>query len=406
MSLRLRFFLSAMLLVLAGVVPLGIYGFRFIDESMELWHDAEVRAALELSLQNEKEPHLRKDLTNALIRYNQLGALRRPLEREALVMGLSLIALVLLLSAAMSWLLAYQLTRPVRSLASAAKRIAMGDLSLQVPPTNVREMSELVDAFNEMTHGLREYRAALSAAERRAAWQDIARAIAHEIKNPLTPMRLTTQRLQERFQDNRERFEETFLRSSEMILAEIDRLERLANAFSSFARMPAASLSPMDLRDVGEKLTGLYQTEYEAGNLVVVVPEQEVPINGDEEQLLQAAVNLVKNALEATREAAAGADTAGNVTVSVRILEDGARAVLSVEDSGPGIPPDVAGTLFRPYVSTKPDGSGIGLAVVERVVADHGGSAAASNRDSGGARFEIVLPLLGKEDEQRRYRQE
>jgi len=385
MSLRLRFILSAMMLVLAGVLPVGWYAMSAIDQSMRFWHDAQVGDALQQSLVNLDDPVVRKQVNEALIRYKQLGALQRPLERRTLLMGGLLTALILLLATVVSWALAVQLTRPLRSVANAAQKIARGDLTQRVPPSRIREIATLVNAFNDMVTGLRESHEALARAERRAAWQDIARAIAHEIKNPLTPMRLTTQRLRERFTDNRQRFEESFMRSTDMVLAEIDRLERLANAFSTFAKMPAPVLAPMDVRGVVSDMGELFAAEREQGRLELLLPEHPVPIMGDREQLKQALLNLVKNGLEAI-----GAE-GGKVTVSLATARD--EVLIEVRDTGPGIPHEMLKSLFRPYVSTKPGGSGIGLAVVDRVITDHQGRVVARNAAPYGAIFEVRLPL-------------
>jgi nitrogen fixation/metabolism regulation signal transduction histidine kinase len=389
MSLRLRFILSAMLLVLAGVLPIGWYAIGMIDRSIGYWHDAKVGEALQHGLVNVDDAEIRKEVNDALIRYKQIGALQRPLQRTMLIMGGAFTALILLLASILAWLLAVRMTRPLRSVAQAAQKIAQGDLSHTVPAAHVREIAVLVDAFNDMVMGLRDSREALARAERRAAWQDMARAIAHEIKNPLTPMRLTTQRLRERFLDNRSRFDESFMRSTDMILSEIDQLERLANAFSSFAKMPAPVLEPMDAREVVNVIGEVYGAERERGRLRLLLPEGPARILGDAARLQQALMNLVKNALEAV------GDAEGRVTVALRTTED--EVIIEVDDTGPGIPEEVLADLFRPYVSTKPGGSGIGLAVVDRVITDHQGRVEAFNRKPHGATFAVHLPRAGHE---------
>jgi len=393
--MRFRFVASALVLLLAGVLPISWYAIDTIDASMAFWQDAEVGDALERSLRELDDPGTREEANRALVRYRQVGALQGPLKRQIVVVGLGILAITVALAAAVSVVLGAQLTRPLRSVAGAAQRIAEGDLGQSVPPSKIREVAALVDSFNEMVVGLRQSTEALARAERRAVWQDIARAIAHEIKNPLTPMRLTTQRLQEQHQLNRERFDETFQRSTEVILDEIDRLEQLANAFSSFARMPAPAMRPMDLREVVAGVSELFAADRERGVLSVDAPSDPVPIVGDPQQLEQVVVNLVKNGLEAL-------DTAdGRVRVGVGTRASESQATLTVTDDGPGIPENLLATIFQPYVSTKADGSGIGLAVVERVIADHQGRVAASNVAPRGAMFEICLPLAesGADDE-------
>jgi len=385
MSLRLRFIISAMLLVLAGIAPISLYAVNAVDRSIAVWHDAAVGEALQRSLIALDDPAARQQVRDALVRYKQLGALQRPLERTTLILGGTLAVMTLVLAAAMAWIMSVEFTRPMRSVAHAAQRIAQGDLTQSVPPSRIREVGALVDAFNDMVVGLRESREALARAERRAAWQDIARTIAHEIKNPLTPMRLTTQRLRARFVDNRGRFDESFMRSTEMILAEIDRIERMVNDFSGFAKMPAPVMAPLDLGDVLSRVADLFVAERERGRLRVTLPSGPVPTMGDRQQIEQAILNLVKNGLEAVAEAG------GAVVASLEVRDD--RATITVRDDGPGIASAVLDRIFQPYVTTKPGGSGIGLAVVERVVTDHWGKVEARNIEPHGAMFLVTLPI-------------
>ena len=385
MSLRLRFVIAAMVLLLSGIIPIGWYAISAIDRSISVWHDAEVRTALQDAVVAVDDTSVRGDLNDALVRYQQLGALQRPMERTIIVVGVGVALVTILLAVVIALVLATQFTRPLRSVSGAARIIAdEGDLRHTVPPARIPEISVLVDSFNDMVRSLRDSRAALTRAERRAAWQDIARTIAHEIKNPLTPMRLTTERLRERFTDNRDRFDKGFMRSTEMILTEIDRLERLASGFSSFAKMPAPILRPLDLREVALEVGELLEAQ--AGReLRVDVPGDVVPVMGDREQLEQAVLNLAKNGLEAVDP------EDGRVAISLSV--DAGRAVLIVSDDGPGISANVLDMIFQPYVSTKSGGSGIGLAVVERVIIDHHGRVAAENIEPTGAKFEISVPL-------------
>mgnify|MGYP000846387732 FL=1 len=385
MSLRARFILSAMILLLAGMLPMGWFAMRSIDKTIRVWHDAQVGAALQQSLTHVENEAVRRQVNEALIRYNQLGALQRPMQWQLVIVGLTLAFAIVVLASLAAWFLAVQLTRPLNADAKAAEDFARGDLSHTFPPARIPEIAALVDTFNAMVVSLRQSRAALARAERRAAWQDIARAIAHEIKNPLTPMRLTTQHLRERFQENRPRFEETFIRSTDMILTEIDRLERLANAFSTFAKMPAPVMEPLDLRVLIGQTTDLFPAERDGGRLIVHLPEAPVTVSGDLEQLKQALLNLVKNAFEAPGE--------GERRVELSLASTATDAIVEVKDDGTGIPPDMLERLFQPYITTKSGGSGIGLAIVDRVITDHQGRVTAQNTEQGGALFRVWLPL-------------
>jgi two-component system, NtrC family, nitrogen regulation sensor histidine kinase NtrY len=386
MSLRRRFVILAMMLVFAGLTPISWYAVRSISRGISGWHDEEVGRALLLGMQHVSDPETVEVLEDALLRYQQLAAYRRPAHRQMIVVGLGVAIVTCVLAVLVALLLATQLTHPLRSVSAAARRIAEdGDLVHTVPPSGIDEIAELVESFNDMVVSLRESRAALTRAERRAAWQDIARAIAHEIKNPLTPIRLTTQRLRERFTDNRTAFDDSFMRSTEMILTEIDRLERLANGFSDFAKMPAPNMQQIDLREVVIRVGELLEANASNKVLGLKLPSEPTMVMGDREQLEQAILNLVKNGLEAV------AEDGGRVDVAISVATN--RVSLIVTDNGTGIEPELLDTVFQPYVSAKVGGSGIGLAVVERVITDHRGKVVASNVESSGARFEITLPV-------------
>jgi two-component system nitrogen regulation sensor histidine kinase NtrY len=228
-----------------------------------------------------------------------------------------------------------------------------------------------------MAEGLESARHAVQEAEREAAWRDVARKLAHEFKNMLTPMRLSLQMLETEIDALPADRRETSRRGLEAALGEVAHLDRLAEQFSQYARLPEPSLEPLDLAEVARAVADLE-------GAAVSVSGGTAPVRGDRMLLTRAAHNLVRNAREA---GPAGA------TVEVRTAVEDGRAVIEVLDRGPGLPEDQRARAFEPYVSTKKRGSGLGLSLVRDIARRHGGVASLEPRDGGGLRARLLLPL-------------
>ncbi len=287
------------------------------------------------------------------------------------------------------------LARPIRLVADAAERIAAGERSLQIDVKADGEVGRLVAAFNHMTRELTAADTRLRRAVRVAAWKDIARQMAHEIKNPLTPIRMAVEMLRKARDKQLPDFDELFEEETRIVLDEVDRLRRLVEDFSRFARAPRPTPQPLSLPEVVAHVTELH-----AGGSVPVTHAVdgggEFPLlRADRDQLTQVLVNLVANACHAAEERATKDPARGPAKVSVTLSRAGdgfARVV--VEDNGGGIPPEVMERLFEPYVTTKQGGTGLGLAIAYRIVTDHGGTLAAESSPEG-TRFTIRMPFAG-----------
>lgn len=296
---------------------------------------------------------------------------------------LSSAGIFLLTAGAATWvarITARRISRPVHELADAADRVAAGDLSHRAAARAEGEIGDLVSAFNRMTAQLERSRDELLRMERIAAWRDVARRVAHEIRNPLTPVRLAVHRLRSRVPDDEQALE--CLRS---IGEEVDSLARISEAFSEFAAMPEAKFGSADLAQVARSVVELFRDASPSVRVEYDGPDS-LPLVADRDHLRRAATNLVKNASEAL----AGSDRPG--TVRVRVAPEGTRAVLEVCDDGPGVPPEIRGSLFRPGVSRRAGGSGLGLAMVQRIATDHRGALRWIDRDPGTC-FRLEIPL-------------
>jgi two-component system, NtrC family, nitrogen regulation sensor histidine kinase NtrY len=283
-------------------------------------------------------------------------------------------------------LVARRTARDLDALVEGSLAASRGDLDHRVPVRSKDEVGAVAHAFNFMMEDLKVSKERLVIAERIAAWQEIARRLAHEIKNPLTPIQMAMDTLRKTHKKKHPSFDEILEESTSTVLEEADRLKRLVAEFSDFARMPKPEFGRLDLDEVVRSAVSLYQ-----GAVPVEVRLGGLPlIDADKGQLNQVVLNLVENA----RDAIAGRPN-GQIMVSTRLGDAGDRALLVVEDNGPGVPPDLKDKVFAPYFTTKHarGGTGLGLAIVHRIVNDHGGRIALSDAPGGGARFTIELPL-------------
>jgi nitrogen fixation/metabolism regulation signal transduction histidine kinase len=279
--------------------------------------------------------------------------------------------------------MARRITRPVEALTEGARRVAEGARDVQVTAQASGEVGELVRAFNHMTSELRSTTERLVASERIAAWQEVARRLAHEIKNPLTPIQMSLETLLAAQSAQDARFPTLFRDSAAVVLEEVDRLRRIVDEFSRFARLPKPQLSPVDLGELAQSVLALYATPPEGITLLPTL-QTGVVARADRDQLTQVLVNLVKNAEEAMK------DKGGQVRVRVKGTET--DAIVEVEDTGPGIPPEHRARIFEPYFTTKEGGTGLGLAIAARILQEHGGKLEVGGEPGQGARFSVVLP--------------
>jgi two-component system, NtrC family, nitrogen regulation sensor histidine kinase NtrY len=303
--------------------------------------------------------------------------------RRALAVGLASIAFAMLLGT----LLATRVTRPIEQLHEQAKKLSSGDLAARVEEKRGggEEVEGLVTAFNQMAEDIERGQTRLRQAERVAAWQEIARGLAHELKNPLTPILGAMDVIKKARRLDRPDFDAILQEQSAAVIEEVMRLKELSDAFARFARLPDRKPEPLSLPEMLDHGAALYATKenlelervYEAG-----VPK----VMADRTQIGTVIANLVKNAVEAM-------DSSGKLKLVVRRVGADA-AELVVEDAGPGVSPEIRDRLFTPYVTTKGSrGTGLGLALAHRIVVEHGGTIEAGTSSLGGAAFTVRLPL-------------
>ncbi|HEV2278803.1 MAG TPA: ATP-binding protein [Acidobacteriaceae bacterium] len=293
---------------------------------------------------------------------------------------------ILFAIAASLWIAA-RVSKPIEQLARAASQVAAGDWNARVDIRARDEIGVLAKSFNNMTHELTEQRDRLVQSERVAAWRELARRLAHELKNPLFPLQITVENLVRAHRLPRVQFDEVFLEGTGTLQAEINNLRAIVSRFSDFSKMPEPQLEKMDLREAVQRVIALHAPALEQKHISIgtsISPEP-LRILGDPELLHRALSNLVLNAMDAMPEG-------GTLTISASRSADFAR--VAVADSGPGLSDEECSRLFTPYFTTRQHGTGLGLAIVQSVVSDHRGSITVERPEEGGARFVITLPMV------------
>ena len=299
------------------------------------------------------------------------------------IKAISLVALASVLAAvALGVFISIRTRREFDNLIDAFGRVAGGDLDTTVMAYSEGEFSQLADSFSEMTRKLRLSQERLSTSEKIAAWQSMARKIAHEIKNPLTPIGLSADDLRRSYQEQLPGFGQTLETNTRLIRSEVNRLTRLLDEFVAFARMKLPELQSVSPHVLVGKLQTLYQSEISSGRLVINSQTARVSVRMDQDLIMQVLVNLVKNSLEADESS----------TVQVAFSDEESALRISVTDTGPGFSETVLARQFEPYLSSKKSGSGLGLAVCQRITHDHGGHIELKNRMEAGAEVTVRLP--------------
>ena len=312
-------------------------------------------------------------------------AMARNIRNAAFVTGGGVMLLGLLLATVIS----RRMTRPVEELAVAADRVAAGDWEAAVEVEGQDEIARLAQAFNHMTQELIAQRERLVQTERVAAWRELARRLAHELKNPLFPLQITVENLLRAREHSPQEFDEVFRESSATLLAEIANLKTIIGRFSDFSKMPAPQPQPVQMNELVREVGKLFQAQFQRPNSPKLEAKYELAdrlpeIAADPVLLRRAIENLVLNALDAMPKGGA---------LTFRTAAKGANIRLEMTDTGEGLTAEECARLFTPYYTTKQFGTGLGLAIVQSVISDHQGRIWVTSQKGHGTTFHRELPV-------------
>ena len=320
-----------------------------------------------------------------------LGSSRKELvtlHREILKTAALVALAALLIGLLVSWWVSRRITRPVEELANGARDVASGRWDTHIDVKGSDEIGQLAAAFNDMTKTLASQKEKLVQTERVAAWRELARRLAHELRNPLFPLQITVENLQRARQLGPKQFQEVFSEATATLKAELSNLNTIVGRFSDFSKMPAPQFTRVNVNEVLRNAVRLFEPQFTAVGKPSIATEfflsESLPeIDGDPDLLHRAFQNLVLNALDAM--------PAGG-TITFKSSDAGESVRIEVADTGKGLTPEECSRLFTPYYTTKQLGTGLGLAIVQSVVSDHHGSISVSSEEGCGAAFRIDLP--------------
>jgi len=293
--------------------------------------------------------------------------------------------LFFILAALFAYFISNYITKSLKTIGNKLKETSFEKANNPIDWKSDDEIGQLVNEYNRMLGELNASAGKLAKSERDAAWREMAKQVAHEIKNPLTPMKLNLQYLQKSMEEKSPDWEEKFKRSSNSLIEQIDTLSAIASAFSNFAQMPKSNMAKINVRDILEGSTELFN-ETENTEISINIDEKEsYQFNGDKDQISRVFNNLIKNAIQAIPE-----DRYGKI--DIELIKKGFQIIISIKDNGVGIPKEEYEKIFVPNFTTKGTGMGLGLAMVKKIVENHNGKVWFNSELKMGTTFFISLP--------------
>ncbi|MDD2889133.1 MAG: ATP-binding protein [bacterium] len=392
MTLRSRLILAFALILILAVVPIIMFTSKVAPFNPILGTKGNIESSLENSVANARTPEELCVAEKAIQEYRQSSALLEPLKLEFIKFSILLVCGLFFVSVFIASIYVKYITKPFQELTYVAQKIAGGDISMTLNKSKDKEFNKLTDSFNFMLESLREAREKLKLTERHAAWQEMSRMLAHEIKNPLTALQLSNQRLREKYLTKSDDLPEVIDKTTKIMESEINNFVTLVGKFSEFARLPSPDKKPTNLNEIIKECVGLYEN----------IPDVKFKENYDESipeiiidagQIKQVLKNIIKNAIEAKSEENFEiiVTTKWNIPPRRGLLPEEVEVVIS--NNGNAISEEDLKHLFHPYFTTKEGGSGLGLIISERILVAHNGTIEIENNQDKGARVLIKLPV-------------
>lgn len=330
-----------------------------------------------------------RDIENQLVAYLNLPYFARQTELQIeittfLVALVNIYVLFFVIAVMVTILISRRISKPLQLIRQSISGIRLGKANEKINWTRQDEIGSLITEYNRMIDELSKSALLLVRSEREGAWREMAKQVAHEIKNPLTPMKLSVQYLKKAWDENEENWDQRLARFTKTIIEQIDSLSEIANAFSDFAKMPVQKTEQVDLKHIINNSLELFK-ENTSIKYVLYLPEDEYIVKADKNQMLRAFNNLIKNSIQAI-----GSSKDGQITISVKKSQT--ELIVVFADNGSGIPKDMAEKIFSPSFTTKSSGMGLGLAIVKNIVLNAGGNIWFESKASVGTTFYISIP--------------
>lgn len=383
MSIRFKFIILNFVIIIITVIPLSFFTLRTTEFKLGMKDIPGIEKAIENAVLHTPNEEGKEEAIEALRKYRQMMALIRPLKREFITLTILLSLFIILFSTVLTVLITVRVTTPLRKLEEAAKRLAKGDFPRISGVRTKDEVGNLIRTFNSMSAALEESKKRLRIAEREAAWKDAARAVSHEIRNPLTPIRLATERLREKMSKGEKNIDEVILNTTGMILEEIENLDGIAKSFSEFAKLPEPRKKMDDVNEIIKEVVFLY-SEYEGIEIKQALGENIPQFAIDRDRIKEVLINIIKNSIEAM-------GGGGTIWITSEFNEKEKNLTLSVKDNGCGLTVDPS-LVFIPHFTTKEKGSGLGLAISKRIIEAHNGTIQVKSKEGEGTEFTITIP--------------
>jgi signal transduction histidine kinase len=304
-------------------------------------------------------------------------------ELKEFIARLSLVYLLMLLIAiALAYFLSTYITSSIQTISDRMQRTRLNERNEKIMLGSASsEIEVLVDAYNNMIDQLEESAVKLAKSEREQAWREMAKQVAHEIKNPLTPMRLTVQSFERKFDPTDENIKEKLKEYSQTLIQQIDVMTAIASAFSDFAKMPTQKREKINVVSVVKLALDIFNEDF----ISYVFSKEEMFANLDKTQLIRIVTNLVKNAMQASEKEE-------KPSIEVQVISEGRNIKILVSDNGKGIPEDVKDLIFEPKFTTKSSGMGLGLPMIKNIVEAYDGAISFTSKFGVGTVFTVILP--------------
>lgn len=329
----------------------------------------------------ERGEEFKEDINSLMGYVNQIELAGDLFERKVRIYSI-FIFVFLIITVLIIFLVSFGLiTRPLARLQEATREIARGNLDIQVKESPFSPINDLIVSFNGMTAELLENRNKLLEAEKEMMWREMAQVMAHEIKNPLTPIRLQTQRLENKFYMGSDNLDEILPEVLSIVNEEVDNLQSLVNQFRNFAKMPSANFEEYDLKAQMQDIARTYEAEAD----IRCDFGEDLPVfYGDKMQMKQVFTNLIQNAIHAMNS---------DQQLEIGLSYDEPDFIITIEDHGQGIDEEDMENIFKPYFTNKKKGTGLGLAIVKRIVQSHEGSIDVESEKGVGTKFTITIGI-------------